>query len=104
MYIDLNNGTIQFGSDTEFYGTAFNCVQITDGPLYPIVTAAMKGAIIAVVYRGQGKAGFTYVPIAPDIGRRCTTVKLSFSLHCLSKTFDFYALSLRKFVKSDRRF
>jgi len=55
MYIDLDEGTIQFGSDIEFYGNAFEGVHITDGgTLYPIVTAAMKGAIIGIVYRGQG--------------------------------------------------
>lgn len=54
MYIDLDDGTIQFGSDTEFYGKAFDGVHVTDGALYPIVTAAVQGAIIGIVYRGQG--------------------------------------------------
>lgn len=54
MYIDLDSGTLQFGSDAEFFGTAFTGVQ-SDKPLYPMVTASGKGAIISIVYRGKGK-------------------------------------------------
>ncbi|XP_045191207.2 protein gustavus-like [Mercenaria mercenaria] len=55
MYLDIDNGTMQFGSDTEFFGTAFSGVMPTDEPLYPIVTGSKKGAIISIVYRGKGK-------------------------------------------------
>ena len=55
MYLDLDGGTIQFGSDTEFFGTAFTGVISLDEPLYPIVTGSKKGAIIGIVYRGKGK-------------------------------------------------
>lgn len=54
MYIDLDSGTIQFGSDAEFFGTAFTGVH-SDRPLYPMVTASGKGAIIGIVYRGKGR-------------------------------------------------
>lgn len=55
MYLDLDAGTVQFGSDTEYYGVAFTGVQSLTGPLYPIVTASKQGAIIGIVYRGEGK-------------------------------------------------
>lgn len=54
MYIDLDTGTLQFGSDSEFFGTAFIGIQ-SDRPLYPMVTASGKGAIVSIVYRGKGK-------------------------------------------------
>ena len=53
MYIDLDTGTLQFGSDSEFFGTAFIGIQ-SDRPLYPMVTASGKGAIVSIVYRGKG--------------------------------------------------
>jgi hypothetical protein len=55
MYLDIDEGTMQFGSDTEFFGTAYSGVISTDEPLYPIVTGSKKGAIIGIVYRGKGK-------------------------------------------------
>lgn len=55
MYIDFDNGTMQFGSDTEFFGTAFSGSIPTDEPMYPIVTGSLKGAIISIVYRGEGQ-------------------------------------------------
>jgi hypothetical protein len=54
MYLDLDEGTVRFGSDTSFYGTAFTGVFARDTPLYPIVTGTSKGAIIGIVYRGEG--------------------------------------------------
>ena len=54
MYIDLDTGTLQFGSDTEFFGTAFIGIR-SDTPLFPMVTASGKGAIVGIVYRGKGQ-------------------------------------------------
>ncbi|KAL4229594.1 SPRY domain-containing SOCS box protein 4 [Mactra antiquata] len=54
MYFDLDEGIVQFGSDMEFYGTAFTGITNTE-PVYPIVTGTLQGAIIGIVYRGQGK-------------------------------------------------
>jgi len=54
MYVDLDEGIIQFSSDAEFYGTAFEHVTVEDGPLYPMATAGVVGAIIGIVYRGEG--------------------------------------------------
>ncbi|WAR06190.1 hypothetical protein MAR_021559 [Mya arenaria] len=55
MYVDLDEGVIQFGSDSAFYGTAFQNVTVTDGQLFPMATACVTGAVIGIVYRGEGK-------------------------------------------------
>ena len=60
MYIDLDNGAVHFGSDGEYYGTAFTDVKVTAGTcLYPMVTASCEGAVISIVYRGQGTCNST---------------------------------------------
>ncbi|KAH3700721.1 protein gustavus-like [Dreissena polymorpha] len=55
MFVDMDNGTVQFGSDHLYFGTAFTNVNVTNESLYPIATASVTGAIIGIIYRGQGK-------------------------------------------------
>lgn len=55
MYLDLDAGMVHFGSDTRYFGIAFKGIVVGDKPLYPIVTGTVKGAIVGIVYRGEGK-------------------------------------------------
>ncbi|KAK3730551.1 hypothetical protein RRG08_006400 [Elysia crispata] len=53
MYLDADSGSLMFGSDHTYYGTAFDGIP-TDKPLYPMVSAVTHGATITLFYRGEG--------------------------------------------------
>lgn len=54
MYLDADSGSLQFGSDQDYYGTAILGIP-TKSPLYPMVSATIEGATITMIYRGQGQ-------------------------------------------------
>ena len=58
MYVDADAGLLQFGSDLDYYGTAISNIP-RNQPLYPMVAATVQGAIITIVYRGQGDLPLT---------------------------------------------
>ncbi|XP_076436960.1 uncharacterized protein LOC143276372 [Babylonia areolata] len=72
MYLDADTGSLQFGSDLDYYGTALSGIPRSQ-PLYPTVAACIQGATITVVYRGIGDASAIgppppcVVPAAPQM-------------------------------------
>ncbi|KAJ8307279.1 hypothetical protein KUTeg_015363 [Tegillarca granosa] len=55
MYLDLDSRCLSFGTDREYFGTAFTDIGDLETPLYPMVTCSVQGATITMVYRGKGK-------------------------------------------------
>ncbi|XP_059150321.1 SPRY domain-containing SOCS box protein 1-like [Physella acuta] len=53
MYLDADAGTLQFGSDEDFYGVAHSDINMSQ-PVHPMVSACSQGATITLVYRGKG--------------------------------------------------
>ncbi|XP_076456074.1 F-box/SPRY domain-containing protein 1-like [Babylonia areolata] len=51
MYLDVDAGLLQFGSDVGFYGTALNHIP-RNQPLHPMVSSTAHKATISIVYRG----------------------------------------------------
>ncbi|GFS12027.1 F-box/SPRY domain-containing protein 1 [Elysia marginata] len=70
MYLDADSGSLSFGSDHTFYGTAFDGIP-TDQPLYPMVSAVLHGATITLFYRGEGDisrvVNMTMTPAGPPL-------------------------------------
>lgn len=78
MYLDADSGSLQFGSDQDYYGTAILGIP-TKSPLYPMVSATIEGATITMIYRGQGQIAppLVYAPPPPVPQAHVVTVNVS---------------------------
>ena len=54
MYLDMDAGTLQFGSDINYYGTAHAGIPKNYKPLYPMVGIHEPGCAVTMVYIGEG--------------------------------------------------
>ena len=79
MYLDVDAGTLSFGSDLDYYGTALNGIP-RQQPLYPMVAACTQGATITVVYRGMGNSENIGVVPQPQSGGVVVVVPASQSV------------------------
>ncbi|XP_067687266.1 uncharacterized protein [Haliotis asinina] len=61
MYLDVDSGTLQFGSDERYYGTALTGIKTGGEPLYPMVASCLQGSTISMVYRGEAAEDLTTV-------------------------------------------
>ncbi|XP_046355582.2 uncharacterized protein LOC124134676 [Haliotis rufescens] len=61
MYLDVDSGTLQFGSDERYYGTAITGIRTDGEPLYPMIGSCLHGSTISMVYRGEAADDLTTV-------------------------------------------
>ncbi|XP_071100749.1 uncharacterized protein [Haliotis cracherodii] len=61
MYLDVDSGTLQFGSDERYYGTAITGIRTDGEPLYPMIASCLHGSTISMVYRGEAADDLTTV-------------------------------------------
>ena len=64
MYLDADSGTLMFGSNEEFYGTAF--AGISGRPLYPMIGSCMQGSTMTLIYRGEGQSQYLYISVTTE--------------------------------------
>ena len=86
MYLDVDAGLLQFGSDLDYYGTAISGIP-RQQPLYPMVAASTQGATITMVYRGMGNTDNIGVAQLPQPGGVVMVVPAAQSVVAVAPTY-----------------
>lgn len=61
MYIDMDVGSLLFGQEDRFFGSALTDEHLIGSVVYPMVSATQTGAAVTVVYRGKGNTPQTSI-------------------------------------------